>query len=216
MALSLWTWQSGVNHISHLWVTVKHFEKTDLLLGWRSWYPRKYLGGGFKYFLCSPRKLGKMNPFWRAYFSKGWFNHQLDMYDFWRSEESTPFPPGKAMNHRYGVFIIRRPGSSSQLRFSCISINLIYPEKQPGLTVCLKERVPSLKLTFSPLKIGNPKRKVVFQPSIFRGELLVSGRVLSYVFQVARFFWFQHQPLRLAPPNRILPSVRVFIFTVVF
>ena len=23
----------------------------------------------FKYFLCSPRKLGKMNPFWRAYFS---------------------------------------------------------------------------------------------------------------------------------------------------
>ena len=24
----------------------------------------------------SPRKLGKMNPFWRAYFSDGWFNHQ--------------------------------------------------------------------------------------------------------------------------------------------
>ena len=24
-----------------------------------------------KYFLCSPRNLGKMNPFWRAYFSKG-------------------------------------------------------------------------------------------------------------------------------------------------
>ena len=30
-----------------------------------------------KYFLFSPRKLGKMNPFWRAYFSDGWFNHQL-------------------------------------------------------------------------------------------------------------------------------------------
>ena len=29
--------------------------------------------------------------------------------------------------------------------------------------------VPSLKLTFSPLKIGLPNRKVVFQPSIFRG-----------------------------------------------
>ena len=28
------------------------------------------LDGGFKYFLCSPRKLGKMNPFWRANFSK--------------------------------------------------------------------------------------------------------------------------------------------------
>ena len=27
----------------------------------------------------------------------------------------------------------------------------------------------------SPLKIGHPKRKSIFQPSIFRGELLVSG-----------------------------------------
>ena len=32
----------------------------------------------------------------------------------------------------------------------------------------------------SPLKIGHPKRKVVFQPSIFRGELLVSGRVFVF------------------------------------
>ena len=30
-----------------------------------------YLGGGFTYFLFSPRNLGKMNPFWRAYFSNG-------------------------------------------------------------------------------------------------------------------------------------------------
>ena len=29
------------------------------------------LPGGFEYFLFSPRNLGKMNPFWRAYFSKG-------------------------------------------------------------------------------------------------------------------------------------------------
>ena len=29
--------------------------------------------------------------------------------------------------------------------------------------------LPSLKLTFSPLKIGLPNRKVVFQPSICRG-----------------------------------------------
>ena len=28
--------------------------------------------------------------------------------------------------------------------------------------------LPSLKLTFSPLKIGHPKSEVVFQPSIFR------------------------------------------------
>ena len=31
----------------------------------------------------------------------------------------------------------------------------------------------------SPLKIGHPKRKLVFQPSIFRCELLVSGRVCA-------------------------------------
>ena len=33
----------------------------------------------------------------------------------------------------------------------------------------------------SPLKIGHPKRKLVFQPSIFRCELLVSGRVNSTI-----------------------------------
>ena len=38
--------------------------------------------------------------------------------------------------------------------------------------------LPSLKLTH--MKIGrDPNRKVVFPPSIFRGELLVSGRVLA-------------------------------------
>ena len=37
--------------------------------------------GGFEYiFLCSPRKLGKMNPFWLILFQMGWFNHQL-VYD---------------------------------------------------------------------------------------------------------------------------------------
>ena len=30
-------------------------------------------------FLFSPRNLGKMNPFWRVYFSKGW-NHQPDSH----------------------------------------------------------------------------------------------------------------------------------------
>ena len=28
-----------------------------------------------KYFLFSPRKLGKMNPFWLIFFQMGWFNH---------------------------------------------------------------------------------------------------------------------------------------------
>ena len=36
----------------------------------------------------------------------------------------------------------------------------------------------------SPLKIGLPNRRVVFQPSIFRSKLLVSGRVclMSHLF----------------------------------
>ena len=37
-----------------------------------------YLGGGFKDFSkFSPQTLGEMIQFWRAYFSDGWFNHQL-------------------------------------------------------------------------------------------------------------------------------------------
>ena len=37
-------------------------------------------------------------------------------------------------------------------------------------------QLPSLKLTY-PLKIGHPERKLIFQPSIFRCEPLVSGSV---------------------------------------
>ena len=36
--------------------------------------------GGFKYVLFSQKKWGKMNSFWRAYFSTGWLNHQLDYH----------------------------------------------------------------------------------------------------------------------------------------
>ena len=37
-----------------------------------AWHTQLLVGGGnSKIFLFSPRKLGKMNPFWQAYFSKG-------------------------------------------------------------------------------------------------------------------------------------------------
>ena len=56
------------------------------------------LGVGFKYFLCSPWKLGKTNPFGRSHFSKGgWFNHQLAdnyyVYIFisWLVKHSSPW-----------------------------------------------------------------------------------------------------------------------------
>ena len=36
------------------------------------------LGGGFKYFQFSPRKIGEMIQFEEHIFQLGWFNHQLD------------------------------------------------------------------------------------------------------------------------------------------
>ena len=39
-----------------------------------------FLGGGFKYFLFSPLP-GEMIQF-DEYFSDGWFNHQLDYYEY--------------------------------------------------------------------------------------------------------------------------------------
>ncbi len=50
---------------------------------------RAGLGGGFNYFLFSSQKLGKWSNLTCAYFSDGWFNHQLvvDLFDrfvfFW-------------------------------------------------------------------------------------------------------------------------------------
>ena len=45
------------------------------------------------------------------------------------------------------------------------------------------------KTSSSPLKIYHPKRKLDSQPSIFRGELLVSWRVIQVV--VSNLFYFQ-------------------------
>ena len=39
-----------------------------------------------------------------------------------------------------------------------------------------------LETNSSPLKIGHPKRKLVFQPSTFRCKPLVSGRVYIYIY----------------------------------
>ena len=42
-----------------------------------SWWVPQTCSGWWKLIFFPPRSLGKMNPFGRAYFSKGWFNHQL-------------------------------------------------------------------------------------------------------------------------------------------
>ena len=55
--------------------------------------------GGFKYFLCSPRTLGKMNPFWRYnIFQLGWFNHQLDIFvRGLKGQKKTQLDPDRSM-----------------------------------------------------------------------------------------------------------------------
>ena len=55
-----------------------------------------------------------------------------------------------------------------------------------GWTAIMKVTLTLPETNSSHLKIGHPKRKLVFQPSIFRCELLVSGRVESP-------FWREHK-----------------------
>ena len=54
-----------------------------------------YLGGGFKHVLFSPRILGEMIPFWRAYFSDGLVQPSPRTYmlknDGWKTILSFPF-----------------------------------------------------------------------------------------------------------------------------
>ena len=53
----------------------------------------------------------------------------------------------------------------------------MYFSRKAAFWPCNDKDIPSLQTNSSHLKIGLPNRKVVFQPTIFRGELLVSGRV---------------------------------------
>ena len=63
------------------------------------------------------------------------------------------------------------------------------------LTRCFVGDLPSLKLTASsPLKIGlDPNRKVVFQPSIFRGYVSFreGSLIMSHVFLFATIYIFR-------------------------
>ena len=62
------------------------------------------------------------------------------------------------------------------------SLSLKLP-KDSSTTSKTLELIPSLKLT-QPLKIKFPKRNLVFQPSTFRCELLVSGRVVVFIKKI--------------------------------
>ena len=44
------------------------------------WFAHDHLVGGFEYVFIFTPKIGEINPFWWAYFSVGWFNHQPVMH----------------------------------------------------------------------------------------------------------------------------------------
>ena len=84
----------------------------------------------------------------------------------------------------------------------CLNLDfLLYQLVRPDFQIICNAAILLLKDELDPqkpLKIGDPKRKVVFQPSIFRCELLVSGRVCHKVKRwfvtwesEARLFAFQ-------------------------
>ena len=75
----------------------------------------------------------------------------------------------------FDSFFNGHPGANSSCKARLPDQSPLYEGTLPAKKV--QGELPSLKLTFSPLKIGFPNRKVVFQPSIFRGKPLVSGRV---------------------------------------
>ncbi len=110
------------------------------------------LAGGFKYFLFSPQKLGKMNPFWRAYFSDGLkppTSNLLASSGLQRSESAKNggrkhrIPSGLGSQDHLGCGV--RSSSRGQLTFREVL------EKVKGL--------PSRELTWrKPLKVIQLKR----------------------------------------------------------
>ena len=83
------------------WFTAYHLIAVDFLvcrclLGEKNhsvFRNKSKLSDGFKYCLFSPRKLGKMNPFWLYnIFQMGWSNHQLGkvLWDVWCQDICNP------------------------------------------------------------------------------------------------------------------------------
>ena len=89
---------------SFLGVAVDIVPWSKKITRWWLWgpyeWPYTWVTGGYKHtyrwwfqvFWLSPRKLGKMNPFWLLHiFQKGWFNHQLDKHLEHHYLETGPF-----------------------------------------------------------------------------------------------------------------------------
>ena len=66
-------------------------------------------------------------------------------------------------------------------------------------------------LTGMILQVGHSKRKLVFQPSIFRCELLVSGRLIEFIIRIEDTFWCPKDPAVVFFPTHITRNV-CFLF----
>ena len=79
----------GLSNLGGSTWTIHHTRETHLFDPFRM-HPD--LGGGLKYFLFSPRTLGKMNPFWRAYFAQGLVQPPTSDY-LTETKHPNEFPP---------------------------------------------------------------------------------------------------------------------------
>ena len=82
------------------------------------------------------------------------------------------------------------------------SANWVIIYHLPPITTKPKKTATPPKFNSSPLKIGNPKRKLIFQASIFRGELLNFQGVL-----IVYLFFLRSLGIDFSDPRRGLPLI---------
>ena len=73
----------------------------------------------------------------------------------------------------------------------CQGMRLVDPGLASECNICF---IPSLKLTFSPLKIGGWETTFLLGSPIFRGELLVLGRIIFWILGFY-FCWPSKRPI---------------------
>ena len=91
-----------------------------------------------------------------------------------------PLPPKRNESHLKKRTISKKKVSSSNLHSSIFMLFFFGSNMYQWYSTV----ITLLETNSSPEKIGHPKRKVVFQPSIFRCELLVSVRILTQMLNV--------------------------------
>ena len=140
---------------------------TDLFWGGQTWIGDLVLGAGFKYLYFHPPILGEWSNSTNI-FQMGWFNHQLVF--FFEAKKTEVVVPYSSENRTAATW--KRRWVTSKEIFGLQGVHF----QVPGITL------PETKK--SHLKIGRAPKgsRIVFQPSIFRCDVLVLGRVIPGTF----------------------------------